>query len=231
MKEDFLICSKLQRENFWFSLEANPVGCQNNYLLVPKGILRKLFSIERKLIFLKCGSWAKKTWPLAQFFSAVLTKLDSSCLEEPFEKNFLRRKFFPSTCLDREQKNSASWIKFLAKMSKLRFRCPQEQFEETAVWNFAKFSISFGQWAKSLCWTKQVRGIAESCRKPLSSAKIYWGGPFDVSETLWIRKTKNISQASRSFSRSLLSHSDKISVYGTFCRYMPVFDKDCTCVH
>ena len=49
-----------------------------------------------------------------------------------------------------KKKLSAPWINFLARMSNFRFTCPQEQFGETFVWNFAKFSFSFGHWAKIL---------------------------------------------------------------------------------
>ena len=35
-----------------------------------------------------------------------------------------------------------------------------------------------------------------------------------------------LKQASRSFFRTSLSHSNKVFVYGTLCRYMPVFGKD-----
>ena len=121
MKKDFSICSRLERENFWFSLEANPVGCQNNYLLVPEGVLRKLFSIEKKNFFSNAEIEQKKTWSLAQFFSAGLTKLDSTSLEEPFEKNFPKRKGFSFNMFGQRTKKFGLLYKISRKDVKTSF--------------------------------------------------------------------------------------------------------------
>ena len=48
-----------------------------------------------------------------------------------------KKWFFLQHVWTENKKSSASWIKFLAKMSKYRFTCPQEQFEETFVGSFA----------------------------------------------------------------------------------------------
>ena len=193
MKKDFSICSKLERENFWFSLVANPVGCQNNYLLVPEGNLRKLFSFEKKLVFLKCGNWAKKTWPLAQFFSAGLTKLESTCLEEPFEKNFLKIKGFSFNVFGQRTKKvrPPGW-NFSQRCQNIVLRVHKNNLRKLSSEVLHNFQILFAI-EQEFCWTKQARGIAESCRKTLSSAKMYWRGRFDVSEKLLIRKTKHKS--------------------------------------
>ena len=61
---------------------------------------------------------------------------------------------------------------------------------------------------QKFCWKKQGEVIAKFCRKPLSSAKMYWGGLFDVSENCGLEK-HNLKQASRSFIRSFLSDSNK----------------------
>ena len=61
-----------------------------------------------------------QTWPIALFFSAGLTKLDSACPREPFEKMFtkkVRQHLWTLT------KNAlASWIKLLTTMSEFTLR-------------------------------------------------------------------------------------------------------------
>ena len=96
-----------------------------------------------------------------------------------------KKNFKISSELERE--SFALFSKLIQSVFKIKIYLSQR---ETFVWKFAKVSVPFCHWAKTLCWTKQAREIAEICRKPLSPAKIYWGGPFDVSKILWIGKTK-----------------------------------------
>ena len=141
MKKDFSICSKLERENFWFFLEANPVGCQNKYLLVPKGLSSQLFSIGKKLIVLKFGNWARRNLAVSSIFFCGFDKagfhLSGRTIWEEFSS---KKKIFPSTYLDREQKKCGFLDKFSHRDVKMLF-----YVSTRTVWrNFLlKFCIIF----------------------------------------------------------------------------------------
>ena len=185
-------------------------GLSNWSSTCPKEHFKETIFHWKKIIVLKIGNWAEKTWPLAQFFSVGLTKLDSTCLEEPFEKNFRKSKGFSfnNRFEQRTKKNSASWINFLARMSKFRFTCPQEQFEETFVWNFAKFSISFGHSAKILLKKagERHRGVSS---ETFVTSKRYTEEALSTYPKICGFEKQNLRQASRSYFRSLLSNSNR----------------------
>ena len=165
------------------------MGCQNKHLPVPKCLLRKMFFIEKKIL-LKFGNWAKKTWPLAQLVSVGLTKLYSTCLEEPFEKNCLKSKgFFLSTCLDREQKNFGLLDKSSGEDVKISFYVSTRTILGNFCLKISKIFKIF--WPLSRKFEEQSRG--EASRRVVGNfvtSKNILGGHFDVSETLWIRKAK-----------------------------------------
>ena len=150
----------------------------------------------------------EKTWPTAQFVSNGKARLDSTCLEEPLEKIFLKKRSFFQYVWTENKTILSSLIKFLARMSKFCFPCPQEQFEETFFWNFAKFLI-FLAIEQKLCWTKQGRRIAEIFRKTFVTSKNILRRPFWRYNKVCGFKKQNLRQASRSFFRSLLSHSNR----------------------
>ena len=191
------------------------------------------FSLNENCLLSNSENEQKKTWPLAQFVSVGLTKLDSTCLEEPFEKNCVKWKsfsVFPSLCLHREQNSFGLLDKISRKDVKISLYVSTKQFEENFVWNFAKFSISFNQWAKlSLNKTGQRR------RKDLSET-------FLNTKDILRRPFWRFGISADSINKAYGRHHDlslevccptvtKVFLYGTFCRYMPLFGKDCTCVH
>ena len=153
------------------------MGCQDIYLLVPKGILRKLFSIEKKLIVLKFGNWARRNLAVISIFSAGLTKLDSTCLEEPLEKNFLNEKVF-SICLDRDQKKFRLLDKISRKDVKISF-----YVSTRTVWgNFhLKFCLIFNFFSplskiffEQSRWESSPRVVGNLCHQQTYMKTPFW---------------------------------------------------------
>ena len=150
----------------------------------------------------------KKTWPSAQFFFYGKANLDSTCLEEPFEKNFLKRKGFFSTCLDREQNNFVLVDKISRKDVKNSF-----YFSTITIWgNFflkaCKYSIFF--WPLSKNFVEQSRGeasrrfVGNLCQQQRYTKEVLLTFPKNCGF-----EKQNLRQALRSFFRSLISHSNK----------------------
>ena len=109
-------------------------------------------------------------------------------------------------------------------MSKFSFTCPQEQFEETFVWNFAKFSFSFGPWAK-LFLNKAGERHRGELSENFNTSNDKLKRPFwrfrkfvDSKNKTWVRH--------RALSlRVCCPTVTEVFVYGTFCRYMPCLAK------
>ena len=193
MKEDFSICSKIERENFRFSLEANPVGCQKKYLLVPKGISRKLFSNEKKLIVRKFGNWARRNLAVSSIFFCRFDKagfyLSGRTIWEELSKE---KRFFLQHVWTENKKVRPPGQNFSQRCQNIVLPVHKNNLRKLSSEVLLNFLLLFAI-EQEVCWTKKVRGIAEICRKHLSSANLYWRGPFEVSESLWIQKTKHKS--------------------------------------
>ena len=123
-----------------------------------------------------------------------------------------KKRFFLQHVWTENEKSSASWIKFLAKMSKFRFTCPQEQFEETVVRNLRNFPF-FCPMSKTFVLNKTRE--RQKCTEEAFSTFLKVCG----------FEKQNPEQASRSSFRSLVSHSSKsfclwdlLSVHASVCQ-------------
>ena len=167
------------------------MGCQNNYLHVPKDIWRKLFFFEKKLIVLKFGNWAKKNLAVSSiFFLRAWQGWILPVRKNQLKKTFYKEKVFSFNMFGRRTKQfRPPWQFFSQRCQNIVLRVHNNNLRKLLSENLQKFQflLAIGQ---NFSWTKQGKGIAKFCRKPLSPVKIYWGGPFDVFKSLLIRKTK-----------------------------------------
>ena len=208
--------------NLRFFLEANPVGCQNRYLLVEKGVLRKLFFIEKKLIVLKFGNWAKKKLGRQLIFFASLRRLDSTCLDEPFEKNFLKREgFFLQHVWTEKKKFSAFWIKFWQGCQNFVLRVHKNNVRKLSSEILQKFQflLSIEQKFSPVC-RNFFGGLSEAssnCRKQHFEGKFL---QLAVKHkcSLFLRKQRFVFTHCRKFSGKIRKNTFSVSkrTYGKF---------------
>ena len=194
---------------FRFFLEANPVGCRKKYLLVPKGFLRKPFFIEKKLIVLKIRKLNQESLAVSSIcfcgFEEAGFYLSRRTIWEKLSK---KQRFFPSTCLDREEKNFGLMGIFSRKDVKISFYVSTRTFWGNFRLKFWKFFNFFGHWAKILLNKAGERHRGELSETFVTSKDIlrrpFWRFPKLVDP-----KKRKVRQASRSFHRSLLSDSNR----------------------
>ena len=169
------------------------MGCQNKYLTVPKSILRKLFFIEKTILFSNSEIEPKEILAVKSIISCGFDKAGFYLFGGTiWEKLSKKRRFFFNMFGQRTKKFRPPGYIFSQGCQNFVLRVHKNNLRKLSSEILENFQNLLAIEQK-ICWTKQGRGIAESCRKPLSPVKIYWRGPFDVSESLWIQKTKHKS--------------------------------------
>ena len=169
--------------------------------------------MKKKLIFLKCANWAKNTWPLAQFFLRFWQNWILPVWKNHLRRTFQKEKVFPSTCLDREQKKFGLLDKISRKDVKISFyvstRTIWGNFRLKFCFIFNFFSPLSKNFVEESRWEASPRVVGNNCHQQRYTEEALLTFP----KVCGFEK-QNISQASRSFSRSLLSHSEENCVMG-----------------
>ena len=164
------------------------------------------------ILFLALSAWGLRS--LVESFLSKFAEVTSTCPKKHMEKNKfesicfhhfpIMSKKYPPFCQKRFSrvvrnafyvsrrkvwgKRNSNWEKLFSPLCPLIeniWVLPQNNFGKLIKTAFYMPRYFFS--GKTLWWTQNGTDITERWQKPLSPTKIYRGGPFDISESFWIR--------------------------------------------